>query len=63
MLQTREKMRTPLFRVELTFKWCEGAIGFLAFIFIFCLGPTVRNSTWMRATSVTVMVMFSKVPF
>ena len=28
-----------------------------------CLEPMVRKSTWMRTTSVTVMVIFSKVPF
>ena len=29
----------------------------------FCLQPTLGKDTWMRATSVTVMVTFSKVPF
>ena len=28
-----------------------------------CLEPTVRKDTWMRTTSVTVMVIFSKVAF
>ena len=36
---------------------------FILFYFIFCLEPTVRNNTWMRASSITVMVIFSKVPF
>ena len=40
---------------------------YFVFSFLFCvcvcLEPMVRKSTWMRTTSVTVMVIFSKVPF
>ena len=31
--------------------------------YYFCLEPTVRKNTWMRTTSITVMVIFSKVAF
>ena len=31
------------------------------YYYYFCLEPTVRKETWMRKTSVTVMVFFSKV--
>ena len=31
-------------------------------ILFFYLEPTIRKDTWMRTTSVTVMVVFSKVP-
>ena len=34
----------------------------LMFIF-FCLGSTVRKNIWMRTTFVTVMAIFSKIPF
>ena len=34
------------------------------FLFLFfCLESMVRKQTWMRTTSVTVMVIFSKAPF
>ena len=33
-----------------------------SFLF-FCLEPTLRKDIWMRATSATVMIIFSKVPF
>ena len=36
---------------------------FCVFIFIFCLEPTLGKDTWMRASSATVMVFFSKLPF
>ena len=33
-----------------------------SFLF-FCLEPTLRKDTWMRAISTTVIVIFSKLPF
>lgn len=36
---------------------------FLFPFLFFCLELTVRKNAWMKATSVTVMVSFSKVPF
>ena len=45
-----------MFCVDLTFV-------FLVSIFIFCLESTLGKDTWMRAASVTVMVIFLKVPF
>ena len=50
---------TPLFCVDLTFEWYEGDMVFRVFFCCyFCLEPTVRKNTWMRTTSVTVMVIF-----
>ena len=63
MSQIREN-GTPLFWLEVTFDWYEGAIVFFVFIFIFCLETTVLEINWMRTTSVAVMVIiFSKVSF
>ena len=55
--QTREKC-VSLFWVELTSEWHEDVMAFHVFIHIFCLGSTVRKNTWMRTTSVTVIVIF-----
>ena len=60
MNQTREKW--DLFWVELTFKGYEDTMIVCVSIFIFCLEPTVREQL-MRAISVTIMVIVSKVPF
>ena len=48
-------MELPCF--ELIFKGYEDAMIFCAFIFIFCLEPTVREQL-MRTTSVTIIVFF-----
>ena len=47
----------------MTFKWCEDAMVFHVFIFIFCLGPTLRKDTQVAATSDTVTVIFSNMPY
>ena len=41
----------------------DHGIPWVHFYFYFCLRPTVRKYTWMRLTSVTVMVIFSKLSF
>ena len=62
MAQTREKyLVLPCF--EKTRLLYEDAMVFCVFIFIFCLEPTLGKDIWMRATSPTVMVIFSKVLF
>ena len=57
---------TPLIWVDLTFKCLEDVMVFRVFFFIFyffCLELMVRKDTWMITTTVTVVVIFSKVPF
>ena len=44
-------------------EWYVDAMVFRVFIFIFCLETALGKYTWMRATSATVMVILSKVPF
>ena len=57
-----KKNEIPLFWVEETFEWYEGAMVFRVFIFylfiFFCLETTVIENNWMRTTSVAVMVFF-----
>ena len=52
---------TPLFWVDLSFEWSEDDMVFRVFsVIVFYLEPTVRKDAWMRTTSVTVMIIFSK---
>ena len=65
MSGTREKWYS-LVLVELTFEWYERAMvfriyGILYFYFLF--RSTVKKNTWMRAISVTVMVIILKLQF
>ena len=61
MTQAREKCDS-LTWVEVTFEWFESVMEFHVLIFSFlCLEPTVRKDTWVRTTSVTVMVISSNV--
>ena len=46
----------------MAFEWYEGSMLSGKVILFFYLEPTIRKDTWMRTTSVTVMVVFSKVP-
>ena len=64
MSQTKGKCDSlVLSRSELLMVWrCHGIIP-RVHCYYFCLEPTVRKSTWMRTTYVTVMVIFSKVTF
>ena len=62
---TQEKMAgsVRVSRLSFRFLWLwlyEDAMVFRVFIFIFCLEPALRNSTWMRETSATVAVFFPK---
>ena len=41
-------------------EWYEDAIVLRVFIFIFLFRTSVKKGTWIRTTSVTVMVIFSK---
>ena len=53
-------------RLSFCFLWLwlyEDAMVFRVFIFIFCLEPALRNITWMRETSATVVVFFPKKSF
>ena len=63
MSQTKEKCDSlVLSRSEFGIVWrCHGISRVCRYYF--CLEPTVRKDAWMRTTSVTVMVFFSKVPF
>ena len=54
----QEKNGTPFPWVELTFGYYEGNMLFRVFIFVFCLELTVTKITWMKTTSLTVMVIF-----
>ena len=52
---------TPFFWVDLSFEWSEDDMVFRVFsVIVFYLEPTVRKDAWMRTTSVTVMIIFSK---
>ena len=63
MSQTKEKCDSlVLSRSDLWIVWrCHGIPR--ACCYYFCLEPTLRKDAWMRTTSVTVMVFFSKVAF
>ena len=63
MSQTKETCDSlVLSRSEFGIVWrCHGILRVCCYYF--CLEPTVRKDAWMRTTSVTVMVFFSKVPF
>ena len=51
-----------LSRSDLWIVWrCQGISR--VYCYYFCLDPTVRKDAWIRTTSITVMVFFSKVGF
>ena len=51
-----------LSRSDLWIVWrCHGISR--VYCYYFCLDPTVRKDAWIRTTSITVMVFFSKVGF
>ena len=51
-----------LSRLDFWMVWrCHGIP--CVYFYFFCLEPTLGKDTWMRATSTTVMVIFSKVLF
>ena len=51
-----------LSRSDLWIVWrCHGISR--VYSYYFCLDPTVRKDAWIRTTSITVMVFFSKVGF
>ena len=52
-----------MFWGDLTFEWYEDAMIFRVFIVIFRLATNARKHTWMRMISITVMVIFSELPF
>ena len=64
MPQTKGKCDSlVLSRSELWMVWqCYGIIPHVHWYY-FCLEPTVEKGTWMRATSVTVMIICLKVAF
>ena len=53
----QKRNMTPLFWVDLTFEWYEDHMV-LRVYYYFCLEPTVTKDTWIRTTSITVMVIF-----
>ena len=53
----QKRNMTPFFWINLTFEWYEDHMVF-CYCSYFCLEPAVRKDTWMRTTSVTVMVIF-----
>ena len=57
----QKRNMTPLFWVDLTFEWYEDHM--VLRVYYFCLEPTVTKDTWIRTTSITVMVIFLKVAF
>ena len=63
MSQTKEKCGSlVLSRSDLWIVWrCHGILR--VYCYYSCLEPTVRKDTWMRTTSVTVMIFSSKVVF
>ena len=54
------KNGTPWFWVELTFEWCECAMTFCVFIFIFLFRGNEKKNTWTRTILVPVMVIIYK---
>ena len=60
----QQKNGTPCFWAELTFEWCESAMIFRVFIFIFILfRSNDKKNTWMRTTFIKVMIIIPKMPF
>ena len=52
----RKMVGTPCLWAELTFEWCESAMIFRVFIFIFILfRSNGKKNTWMRTTFIKVM--------
>ena len=62
MIQEQQKNGTAWFSVELIFEWCEDAMVFRAFVFIFLFRRNGKTNTWLRTILVTVMVIISKMP-
>ena len=60
MIQEQQKNGTAWFSVELIFEWCEDALVFRAFVFIFLFRSNGKKKTWLRTILVTVMVIISK---